>query len=193
MNISQSLGTYLFYEKPKQLFVGAELCARWYQLLSGDVGSSGAEAVISYAQTAQEAFVWPDLGKALFELPGRVEALRKEPYEKIVIALSESISLSITCGEVVTKISLKKIGFMVDMVGGLVGVKESLSDSSTAMKVESIATVCLILTSIGIYYVDAPVIILSRVSLILNTTMFVANYVDFHQTFNSKKDLDGTK
>ncbi len=60
-----SLATYFSKKEPKQLFVGAELCARAYLRWDKD---PTAKRIVEVAQEAQEVFAFPAAGVALHQL-----------------------------------------------------------------------------------------------------------------------------
>ncbi len=192
----QAASSYLLKEQPKQLFVGAELCARWYQIYTGSLDFKATDRVISYAREAQDVFSWILAGHALSTLVGRVS--EKKFDTETTAVFSELMAQAASCGDVVINKffnspipRFKVLGFVSDTVGDVlsivpaIGANRSLSRAIEAAK--AVASLCLTLLSAGVYY-GAQTYFMPRVSLVLETTVFMAKFVHFSFSYKSQKD-----
>jgi hypothetical protein len=193
MSFAQTLSAYFFKDHPKQLFVGAELCARWCQLVKGGEASLPVERVISYAQGAQGGFSWIFAGEGITNWVGRV--YEKKWDAQTVSALTDSISQSASCVAVVNDFfefkapsqdQLKVVGFAADTLTDVSELKLFISVLSKKAFVEKVVTLArlvsslfLTFVSITVYYFGAQNYILPTVSLVLETTLFITKLQEY--------------
>jgi len=115
-----SIATYFFQEEPKQLFVGADLCARGYLWLRGGVEPKTWMRVIEYAQAAQDVFAWPNCGRALTELAREIT----------VFTFAEAVSQAALCTDVAFKYILPSQNKHSERLKGVVLAADFVSDAS---------------------------------------------------------------
>lgn len=194
--LAQAASSYFFKEQPKQLFVGAELCARWYQLYTGSLESKTIDRVISYAREAQDVFSWISAGQAFSTLAGRV--FQKKFDGATTVAFTDLMAQAASCGDIViNKIfesplsRFKVLGFASDTLGDVLGLALTISTKHSLSKiieaVKTVASLCLTLLSAGVYY-GAQTYIMPRVSLVLETIVFTGKFVHFYFTCKPAKD-----
>lgn len=175
----QQVSKYFFYERPEQLFVGVELCARWYQLIKGDWSGAGANALASYAQQAQPFFRWVVAGRAFSEVGNQI--IDKKWDAETVGGLADSLSQSAACADIVATTffnfnipRISVLGLAGDMVNGCVGLKGAENFNAA---VGAVAALCSTLLSVGAY-VRPGSFVWPQVSLICDTTVFIAGIVE---------------
>ncbi len=167
--------------------MGAELCARWYLVFKGDLGSVKTERFITYSSKAQDVFSWMLAGKAFSSLAGRVS---KGHFDTdAVSSLSEALAESAACADIVlnkvfhsTEPRLKTVRVAGDTVGDLLDLKSfivspSLSNGFGAIK--GLASFCLTLLTAGAAY-GVHSYVMPKVSLVLDTTVFISKFVQFN-------------
>jgi hypothetical protein len=180
------VASYFFRQEPKQFFMGAELCARWYLLYKGDLGSVRAGRILDYSGEAQEVFSWMLAGKAYTSLVGHVG--KRKFNAKIIAALSEGLAESAACADsVFNKIfvskepRLKPLKAAADTIADLADLKGLCANhswSGTFGKIKCVSSLCLTLLSAAAAY-GVKSCIMPRVNLLLDTTVFITKFMQF--------------
>ncbi len=198
MSVAQAVSTYFFKEEPKQFFVGAELCARWYQgyqVLKGQPAPKSTDVIITYCQDAQEVFSWITAGRSITSLVGRVVELKWDAETTALI--SDAVAQSAACGDIVinklfeSKVPrFKVLGFVTDMISDLLDAS-SLYKAGYNKKflagAKTITSLFITIVSMGLYF-GVQTYILPRVSLVLETTVFVVKIVRFSIEFKNNNN-----
>lgn len=181
-----TISSYFFREEPKQLFVGAEICARGYLWLKGERSSRAVERIIDYAQGAQAVFAAPNAGKAVVEFwnaPGGA---------KTVSALAEMVAQCVMCLDfAVNKIfesragqPFKAVVFVADIVNDAAALKSAYNNAtdsgSIAWQVSTVKTALSLWLSVAFAAVHYGAMReMVRELLVLEAVLFTVKTLDF--------------
>jgi hypothetical protein len=200
MPLAQSVSSYFFTEEPRQLFTGAEICARFFKLYKGDLTPNTVDRVIDYTQIGQNYFCFPQAGAALSSLIGRVSNRKFDV--KTIRALSDAISQMASCIDMsINKIfessgsltpKLKVLGYAADACYDCADLKSTRNKAGSRSQsvvyvsiVKSVASLFLTGVSVGVYF-GAQASILPHISLVLNTTVFITRIAQHSLEFKPK-------
>ncbi len=167
--------------------MGAELCARWYLLFKGDLGSLKADRFIAYSSEAQDVFSWMLAGKAATSLAGRVS---KGKFNAETAAdFSEALAESAACADTIfnkifntTEPRLTTLKVAGDTIGDLLDLKSFIANPSLSAgfgAIKGLASFFQTLLSAGAAY-GIHAYVMPRVSLVLDTTVFISKFVQFN-------------